>query len=149
MPFPCGFFALGAPTSLTRLLFPTPARRSPRERVIHHPFRSVHIVTSGILVGGHAFDIAPHRLEGLLLATLASGLGLIGLELYRSCRWVYLGQGAMVWLKLSLIAATSLWWEQRVALLVSAALVASVGSHMSSQLRHYSLIHGRVLEDED
>jgi hypothetical protein len=149
MPLPCGFCGLSATSSLTRLLFPTPARRIPRERAINVTFRSAHIVTSGILLGGHAFDIAPHRLEGLLWATLASGLGLIGLELYRSCRWLYLGQGAMVWLKLGLIAATSLWWEQRVLLLVPAALVASVGSHMSSQLRHYSLIHGRVLEEQD
>jgi hypothetical protein len=134
------------PATLTRLCFPEPPRRIPRERVINIALRSAHILTSGILLGGHVFAVAPPRLEGLLWATVASGAGLMALELFRSCRWAYLGQGAMVWAKLVLVASAGLWWEQRVPLLALASVVASIGSHMSSDYRHYSLLHGRVLD---
>ena len=148
MPFNFGFCALSAKTSLTRLLFPEPPRRIPHERVANIMFRTAHILATGVLLGGHAFDIPAGRLEGLLWGSLLSGFGLMGLELYRSCRWAYLVQGVLVWLKLGLILAAGLWWTERVALLVLAAIMASVGSHMSSQYRHYSLIHGRVLDEK-
>lgn len=135
------------PSSLSRLLFPDPPRRIPRERVINIIFRTAHLLTSGILLGGHTFAVPGERLEGLFWGTLLSGLGLIGLDLYRSCRWVYLGQGVMVWLKLALVLAAGVWWEWRVVLLGLAVMVASIGSHMSSRFRHYSFRHGRVLDE--
>ncbi|MFA5028665.1 MAG: hypothetical protein WC713_12420 [Candidatus Methylomirabilota bacterium] len=133
-------------STLLRLACPDPPRRIPHERVINILLRTAHILTSGILLGGHVFAIPSPRLEGLLLATVVSGAGLIGLELFRSCRFVYLGQGAMVWLKLLLVLAAGIWWAQRVPLLSAATVIASVGSHMSSRYRHYSLRDGRVVE---
>lgn len=134
------------PSSPGQLLFPEPPRRIPYERAVNVLFRSAHILTSGILLGGHVFDLPSHRLEGYLWATLASGAGLIALELFRSFRFVYLGQGAMVWAKLLLVLGAGYWWDERVALLALAAIVASVGAHMSGRYRHYSLRHGRVLD---
>jgi hypothetical protein len=134
------------PSPLGQFLFPEPPRRIPHERAVNVLFRSAHILTSGILLGGHVFAVPSHRLEGLLWATLASGAGLIALELSRSCRFVYLGQGAMVWVKLLLVLGAGYWWDRRVALLALAVVVASVGSHMSGRYRHYSLRHGRVLD---
>lgn len=131
---------------LIRLAFPEPPRRLPGERALNIACRTLHILASGILLGGHVFDVAPHRLETLLWATVASGAGLIGLELYRTAHFVYLGQGIMVWAKLALVLAGGLWWDQRVALLAAAAVLASIGSHMPSGYRHFSVRHGRVLE---
>ncbi len=148
MPFRFGFCALSAKTSLTRLLFPDPPRRIPHERAANVALRTAHILATGVLLGGHVFDVPAGRLEALLWGSLLSGLGLIGLELYRSCRWAYLVQGVLVWLKLALILAAGLWWAQRVPLLILAAIVASVGSHMSRKYRHYSLLHGRVLDEK-
>jgi len=134
------------PPSPGRLLFPDPPRRLAHERAINILFRSAHILTSGILLGGHVFAVPPARLEGLLWATLASGAGLIALELYRSCRFLYQGQGVMVWVKLILVLAAGYWWDERVVLLALAAVVASVGAHMPGRYRHYSLRDGRVLD---
>lgn len=131
---------------LGRLLFPQPPRRLSHARAIGIGFRTAHLATSGLLLGGHAFEVEPHRLLGLFWLTLASGVGLMALELYQSCRWVYLGQGVMVWVKLGLLLLTGLWWEGRVLLLLLVLAVASVGSHMASRYRHYSLWDGRVIE---
>jgi len=104
-------------------------------------------MTSGILLGGHAFDMPPHRLLFLLYLTLASGAGLMLLELYRSCRWLYQLEGVMVALKLLLLVAAGIWWEQRLWLLLLVVVLGSVGSHMPARLRHYSIVHGRVLDE--
>ncbi len=132
---------------LSSLLFPDPPRRVPCERGWNIALRTAHLMTFGILVGGHVFGIAPHRLILYLYLTIASGAGLIAMELYRSCRWLYLGKGILVLLKLGCLVAAGIWWEQRVAFLLLVVVLGSVGSHMPSRFRHYSLLHGRVIDD--
>ncbi len=129
------------------MLFPATPRRIPGERGINIALRTAHLMTSGLLLGGHAFDVAPHRLILFLYLTIASGIGLAFLELYSSCRWIYLGKGVMVSLKIALLIAAGLWWEQRVMFLLLVVLVGSVGSHMPARFRYYSLLHGRVIAE--
>ena len=98
------------------------------------------MLTSGLLVGGHAFDVEPRRLVSLLYLTVGSGLGLILLELYRSCDWAYQGMGLLV----DRQDGDHGRWQasggtQRVPLLVSWSCSGSVGSHMPARYRHYSL----------
>ena len=129
------------------LFFPSPPRALPYNRGLSIGFRTLHILASGLRLGGHAFDVEPRRLVILLYVTVGSGLGLILLELYRSCDWAYQGMGALVIIKVAITALAGLWWEQRVFLLVFVAILGSVGSHMPARYRHYSLLHGRVLSD--
>jgi len=138
---------IAMPSQLSAVLFPAVPRRVPWERGINIALRTAHLMTSSILLGGHVFDVAPSRLLGYLLLTIASGSGLILLELYRSCRWIYLGKGLLVLVKLALLVAAALWWEHRVALLLLVVVVATVGSHMPARFRYFSVIHGRVLRD--
>ena len=132
---------------LIEILFPTPPRHIPHERWVNIALRTAHLMTSGILLGGHAFDVAADRLILLLYLTIASGVGLVLLELYTSCRWIYLGKGAMIILKIALLIAAGVWWDQRVVFLLLVVLIGSVGSHMPARFRYYSLIHGRVISD--
>jgi hypothetical protein len=133
------------PSRLNGILFPPTPRRIPCERGINIALRTAHLATAGILLGGHVFDVSADRLILSLYLTIASGAGLVLLELYTSCRWIYLGKGALVLLKLGLLIAAGLWWEQRVGFLLLVVLIGSVGSHMPARLRYYSLIHGRVI----
>jgi hypothetical protein len=129
------------------LLFPDPPRRVPCERGINIILRTAHLMTFGILLGGHVFDVGAHRLILYLYLTIGSGAGLIAVELYRSCRWVYLLKGVLVILKLILLIAAGVWWDQRVVLLLLVVLLGSVGSHLPARFRYYSVIHHRVLTD--
>jgi hypothetical protein len=129
------------------LLYPDPPRRVPYERGVNIVLRTAHLMTFGILLGGHVFDVAPHRLIPYLYLTIASGAALIALELYRSCRWIYLLKGVLVGLKLILLIAAGVWWDQRVPLLLLVVLLGSVGSHLPARFRYYSVIHRRVLSD--
>jgi len=134
-------------SALADILFPATIRRVPGERGINIALRTAHLMTSGILLGGHVFDVPAHRLILFLYLTIASGAGLILLDLYSSCRWIYLGKGVTVILKLSLVIAAGVWWEHRVVLLLLVVLIGSVGSHMPARFRYYSLIHGRTILD--
>ncbi len=107
--------------------------------------RTIHIAATGILLGGHVFAIPESRLLTLLYLSILSGAGLIGIELYSSCKWVYQGKGVLVLIKLLLVAAVAIFWEQRVWLLLMALVIGSVGSHMPGRFRYYSIRHRRVI----
>jgi len=118
----------------------------PHARAWNIGVRTLHIAVTGILLGGHAFAVPEDRLRPMLWLTLATGLALVFLEAYPSCRWFYQCRGALVLLKLALLAAITVFWEFRVPLLLAIVVIASVGSHMPARFRYYSLVHGRVLE---
>jgi hypothetical protein len=107
--------------------------------------RTAHIAAVGILLGGHAFEVPAVRLLPWLYLSILSGAGLIGIELYSSCKWLYQGEGVLVRVKLLLIAAVAVFWEQRLWLLLAALVLGSVGSHMPGRFRYYSIIHRRVI----
>jgi hypothetical protein len=107
--------------------------------------RTAHIAAVGILLGGHAFEVPAVRLLPWLYLSIISGAGLIGLELYSSCKWLYQGKGVLVLFKLLLIAAVAVFWKQRLWLLLAALVLGSIGSHMPGRFRYYSFIHRRVI----
>lgn len=128
-----------------RVLFPDPPRPLPYARAMSIALRTVHIAAVGILLGGHVFEVTAVRLLPWLSLSIISGAGLIGIELYSSCKWLYQGKGVLVLLKLLLIAAVAVFWEQRLWLLLAALVLGSVGSHMPGRLRYYSILHRRVI----
>jgi hypothetical protein len=129
-------------------LAPDPPRQVPRERAWSVALRTLHLLAFGILVGGHVWEVPAERLHAALWLTLASGAAMMGLELYKTVHWLFLGKGLAVLLKLALLLLVPLFWEARVPLLVAVVVVASVGAHMPARYRHYSLLHGRVVLEE-
>lgn len=118
------------------ILFPDPPRQIPRHRGIGLALRTAHLMTFGALLGGHLFDIDPTRLRPFLLATIASGVGLMALELASTCAWLFMGKGLAVLAKLVVLLMVPLFWDHRVALLLLTVALASVSSHMPARFRH-------------
>ena len=109
--------------------------------------RTFHLASFGILLGGHAFAIEADRLLPALYLTIASGIGLIAIEVYViGLYWLFLGKGIMVLLKLAILLAVPSFWEYRLLFVLSVVVIASVGSHMPARYRHYSFLHGRVVQ---
>lgn len=127
---------------LASLLFPEPPRRIPGHRAISIALRTAHLATFGALLGGYVFDVDPSRLLPFLLAAIASGAALMGLELASTCAWLFMGKGLTVLVKLLILSLVPLFWEHRVAILLVVVVVGSVGSHMTSRLRHYCVLPG-------
>ncbi len=122
--------------AVSRALFPDPPRRIPAHRWLGVIFRTAHIASFGILLGGHVFDVPSSRLVPFLVAALATGAALMALEVASTCLWLAMGKGIAVLVKLALIALIPFFWDARVPLLLAALVIASVGAHMPSRLRH-------------
>jgi hypothetical protein len=113
-------------------------------------FRTAHIATMGVLLGGHAFDLPRARLLPCLWLTIATGLGLGLLEAGPSLLWFHQGRGLMTLAKLVLLCAVPLLWEHRylrLAVMLAVVAIASVGSHMPARFRYYSVIYREVIPD--
>jgi hypothetical protein len=80
-------------SKLHQILFPEPARELPHQRAWNIAFRTAHIAATGILLGGHCFDVAEARLRAFLYLSLATGLALGAIEVYPSFRWFYQARG--------------------------------------------------------
>jgi len=128
-----------------RLLLPDPPLALPFARVWNIAFRTAHLATMGVLLGGHVFGMPAERLLVWLYATVITGAGLAAIEAYPSCSWCYEGRGACTLIKLLLLLLVPWLWSQRVALLVVVVVLGSVGSHMPWRYRHFSLRHGRLM----
>ncbi len=140
-----GLFQAVSASRWQRALFPDPPRVLPYARAISIGFRTFHIAAIGILLGGHVFALPATSLFPWLILSIVSGVGLMGIELYSSCKWLYQGKGVLVLVKLLLIAAVAVFWTQRVWLLLAALIIGLVGSHMPGRFRYYSIIHRRVI----
>ena len=117
------------------------------QRGISIAFRTLHLASFGILLGGHVFAIEADRLIPALYLTIVSGIGLMGVEVYgNGPHWFFLGKGMSVIVKLGILLLVPIFWEYRVFLLLLVVAIASVGSHIPARYRHYSFLHGRVLQ---
>lgn len=128
-----------------RWLAPEPPRRIAHERAWNVGFRTLHLMAFGVLLGGHVWGRPAEELLPALAMTAASGAALMGLELYKSFHWLFLGKGLVVLAKLVLLLLVPLFWEARVALMLAVVALASVGAHMPARFRHYSVLHRQVL----
>lgn len=130
---------------LRSVLFPEPPRTLPGSRAIRIALRTGHIMAFSLVVGGHAAGAPRHALVGPLWAAIATGLGLIATDCYRSFRWFYQGMGLCTLAKCAVLLLIPWWWEWRLPLLLLAIAIASVGAHMPGRYRYYSIAHGRPL----
>lgn len=129
-----------------QFLFPQKPRVLPYARAWNIAFRTAHIAVTGVLFGGHVFDISADRLLIWLYLSILTGVCLVVIEAYPSCRWCYQCCGVFVFCKLCLLGIIPWLWDYRVPILAIVIVIASIGSHMPRRFRYYSLLHGRILE---
>ncbi len=125
---------------------PRPAPALPGARAWNIGWRTAHIAVTGILLGGHAFEVPADRLRVMLALSVATGLIMIFLEAFPRVRWIYQGRGVLVLLKLALLGSIPFLWDWRLGILLAVVVLASVGSHMPARFRYYSLLHRKVLQ---
>lgn len=132
---------------LRDLLFPEVPRTLPRARAWNIAFRTAHIGVTGILFGGHVFEIPKPQLLMWLYLSIATGVALLTVEAFPHGRWCYQGRGLMTMAKLLLLCLVPWLWSYRVILLTAVIVLGSVGSHMPRRFRYYSFLDRRVIED--
>lgn len=116
-------------------------------RALNIALRTAHIAAMGVLLGGHAFDVAPERLMVALWLTMGTGVVLAAVESGLRPLWLHQGRGFMTLAKLALLCVIPLAWDYRLPILLVVVVVASVGSHMPGRLRYYSVVYREVIHD--
>lgn len=123
-------------------------RRLRYGRALNIALRTAHIGVTGVLCGGHVFGIPAGQLHVWLFWVILTGGLLTAVEAFPHVYWLYQGRGLFVLTKLLLLCLIPWLWDCRVAILAAVIVLASVGSHMPARFRYYSVLHGRVLNDQ-
>lgn len=118
-------------------------------RTARTALRTAHLVTFAALYGGHVYGVAPERLHGALLGTVSSGLGLAALDVLRNPIWLVQVRGLATFAKVLLVALVPFWWAGRVWLLTATVVIGGISSHMPGRYRYYSVLHRRVVGDQE
>ena len=118
------------------LLFPSTPRSFPFRRGIRTLLRALHILTTGVLLGGHVFGQPPEILMPWLWGSIVSGLLLFATDIYASCAILFEARGIAVFTKLFLMLLIPFMWESRVPLLVVILVIGAVSSHLPRTYRH-------------
>ncbi|HZD40002.1 MAG TPA: hypothetical protein VE131_04725 [Terriglobales bacterium] len=124
-------------------------RALPGARALRTTLRTAHLVAFGALYGGHLYGVPAERLWPALLATVATGGAFMSLEIYCTPLWLVQLRGMATLVKIALVAAVAVFWNVRVWLLTAAIIIAGVTSHMPGRYRYYSVLHGRVVGDQN
>jgi hypothetical protein len=130
---------------LMAALFPYPPRTFRGLRAWQVGVRTVHVASMGIVLGGVAYGVPAPAMPWPIGLTVASGLGLLGLDLWKSCSVLYQGSGVAVLAKLALIGLGVLFPSAQLGFYLAAAAVSSVGSHMPKAWRHWSFVDRKVI----
>ena len=133
------------PRNLHSTLFPNTPRDFPFSRSVRIGLRTVHIFTSGTLLGGYIFEQPLTVLEPWLLGSIISGLLLFATDLYANASILFELSGLAVILKLVLLAILPLFWDARISLLVIILVIGSVSSHLPKRYRHRILCCRRFI----
>jgi hypothetical protein len=110
--------------------------------------RTAHLLAFAALYGGHIYAADVESLRPALWATVASGGALVALEVSRTRLWLVQLRGVATFAKVALVVAVALCWDLRIELLTAAVVIGGVSSHMPGRYRYYSLIHRRVVGEQ-
>ena len=116
-------------------------------RALNIVLRTAHIATMGVLLGGHAFRVAPEGLRLILWLTVGTGVALAAVESGLRPLWLHQVRGLATLLKVALLLVVPLAWDQRLPILLGVVAIASIGSHMPGRFRYYSFVYRRVIHD--
>ncbi|MRR33955.1 hypothetical protein EG829_04530 [bacterium] len=120
--------------------------RPPWMRGLDLILRTGHIAVAGILFGGFVFEVPFYDLHLWHWLTVATGVGLLLLELRHSLSWPHQGRGVMGIFHMGLPGIAHLRPDLAVPLLWATMVLGSIGSHMPRNLRHWSLLYRRVVD---
>jgi len=135
--------------NLDTVLFPSEPRSFPFRRGIKTLLRALHILTTGVLLGGHIFVQPQEALMPWLWGSILTGLILLATDLYASCAILLEARGVAVVVKIGLMMLIPVMWEQRVFLLVSALIIGAVSSHLPRTYRHRLLfLKDKIVVDQ-
>lgn len=121
---------------LLTVLFPEQPREFPHRMAMRLSLRALHIMTTGVFLGGHIFHQPISVLEPWLWVAILSGLAILLTDIYSSFAVLFEIRGLVVLLKIVLISLIPFFWDQRIFILVLILFIGAISSHMPKRYRH-------------
>jgi|SRR5271166_64150 len=103
-------------------------------------FRTAHIGVTGVLLGGHVFQIPAVRLLPFLYFSILTGAALGIIDIFPDWHGLFEIRSLAIAAKLLMMGSIPWLWSYRVAILVGVLVIASASSHMPRRLRHFSIL---------
>ena len=130
---------------LLTFLFPEQPREFPHRMAVRISLRALHIMTTGVLLGGHIFHQPVSVLEPWLWIAILSGLTILLTDIYSSFAVLFEIRGLVVLLKIALLCLIPFFWEQRIFILILILFIGAISSHMPKRYRHKLLFFESVI----
>ncbi len=130
---------------LLTVLFPEQPREFPHRMAMRLSLRALHIMTTGVFLGGHIFHQPISVLEPWLWVAILSGLAILLTDIYSSFAVLFEIRGLVVLLKIALLSLIPFFWEQRIFILVLILFIGAISSHMPKRYRHKLLFFESVI----
>jgi hypothetical protein len=104
--------------------------------------RSLHLLSTGVLVGGHVWGASAEALRPWLVGAVLTGAGLMGTDVVQNLGYLREVRGATQLVKIALVALVALLWDLRVFILFAVVILSGVVSHMPGRYRYWVLGKG-------
>ena len=105
-------------------------------------------MTTGVLLGGLIFKQPTSILELWLWIALLSGFLILLTDIYSSFGVLFEVRGIVVLIKILLLSLITVFWEQRIFLLVLILFIGAISSHMPKRYRHKVLFLASVIQPD-
>jgi len=132
---------------LLAILFPPEPRSFFLRRTTQLLFRTLHMFCAGVLIGAYLFSQPEETLSAWALATVASGLLLLSIDLHASLIYLFEGRGLAVLIKVFLTSLILVVPQHTLLLLIAIFTIGSFSSHAPRRYRHRLLRLGNAFSD--
>ncbi len=114
-------------------------------RAIGILLRTAHLLAMAVFLGGLHLAAAEPSLRAWRAFTLATGAGLLVVEMSHGRHWPYQVRGMTTLAHVAVLALLAAGGMDRHAG-TAALVIGAVGSHLPRSVRKFSLRHGRVVD---
>ena len=121
-------------------------RRPLWTRYLDIALRTAHVLVISVLFGGTVFRIPTDQLAPFQRLAIATGVALIGSEIFHRPHWPTQIRGVMVFIHAGLLGLVILRPDLAVIWLSTALVIGMAGSHLPKRIRHWSYVLRRAEE---
>jgi len=118
------------------------------ERISKTVLRALHIIGVVGSGGGMIFNLDPSLWLNYWLIAITSGVLLMSWEIIRDWRWLIQLKGVLTLLKVILLGFFMQISQYHSELVIFIILLSVIVSHGPAGLRHYSIVHRKVIQSK-
>jgi hypothetical protein len=114
-------------------------------RAVGIVLRTAHLLAMAVFVGGLQLDAAEPAIRAWRIATVATGIGLLAVEMSHGRAWIHQVRGLTAVAHVAVLGLLAFGGMGRPASAI-ALVIGAVGSHLPRSIRKYSVRDRRVLD---